>query len=133
MVRRFAPVALVACCATAAVAQERLTVDQAVALALRGNQRLRATVGRAQASHQAALAVGSRLLPSIHLSEEYQHWNCPAAIRFVDTTTGAKCVDDFPSLPPPDLSGFSATQQMQVSALLGPLLGPPVVVRKQDT
>ena len=86
-------VALV-CRATASFAQERLTVDQAVALARKGNLRLLTVEKRAGGSHDTALAVGARLLPAVHLSEEYQHWDCPFAIDF--TTFQGGCSPTMP-------------------------------------
>ncbi|HEX9100688.1 MAG TPA: hypothetical protein VF997_00725, partial [Polyangia bacterium] len=71
------------CCATASFAQERLTVDDAVRLALKGNYRLLVVSKRALGSHDTALSVGARLLPAVRLTEECQHWDCPFAINFM--------------------------------------------------
>ena len=78
-------VALV-CCATASFAQERLTVDDAVKLALKGNYRLLTVGKRALGSHDVALSQGARLLPAVRLSEEYQHWDCPFTIDLMSFT-----------------------------------------------
>ncbi len=75
--------AALVCCATASFAQERLTVEQAVQLAGGGNRGLLTVEKRAVASHDVALSIGSRLLPSVHLSEEFQHWDCPFAVNFI--------------------------------------------------
>lgn len=82
-------VALV-CCATASFAQERLTVDDAVKLALKGNYRLLTVGKRALGSHDVALSQGARLLPAVRLSEEYQHWDCPFAIDFMTFVGGCQ-------------------------------------------
>ena len=82
-------VALV-CCATASFAQERLTVDDAVKLALKSNYRLLTVEKRALGSHDVALSVGARLLPAVRLSEEYQHWDCPFAIDFMTFVGGCQ-------------------------------------------
>jgi outer membrane protein len=98
------------CCATASFAQERLTVEQAVQLAVKGNLPLLSVGKRAVATHDVALSTGARLLPAVHLSEEYQHWDCPFAIDF--TTFSGGCASTTP-----------------------PMMGvmPPLVARKQDT
>jgi outer membrane protein len=93
------------CCATASFAQERLTVEQAVQAAVKGNLRLLTVEKRATAGHDVALSTGARLLPGVHLSEEYQHWDCPFAIDFT---------------PPAFASGCQKTAAM-------------LVARKQDT
>lgn len=79
-------------CATASFAQERITVDDAVKLALQGNYRLLTVGKRAAGSHDLALSTGARLLPSVRLSEELQHWDCPFAIDLA--TFSGKCQTD---------------------------------------
>ena len=79
------------CCATASFAQERLTVEQAVELAVKGNLRLLSVEKRAVASHDVALSTGARLLPGVRLSEEYQHWDCPFAIDFTPPAFASGC------------------------------------------
>jgi outer membrane protein TolC len=132
-VRALGPVALILMCAAASFAEEPITVETAVTLALRSNRRLLSATKRAAASHSTALSVGSRLLPSVHLSEEYQHWDCAASIELTRFGAGAQCPSSFTTPPPPDLSAFSAMQQLQLGALLSPLAGPPITVRAQDT
>ncbi|MGZ3405923.1 MAG: hypothetical protein ACXVAN_05725, partial [Polyangia bacterium] len=68
------------CCATASFAQERLTVEQAVELAVKGNRPLLSVAKRAAATHDVALSTGARLLPAVRLSEEFQRWDCPFTI-----------------------------------------------------
>ncbi|HEX6836029.1 MAG TPA: hypothetical protein VF334_05620, partial [Polyangia bacterium] len=85
----FVVAATAVCCASASFAQERLTVDDAVHLALKGNYRLLTIGKRALGSHDVALSVGARLLPAVRLSEEYQHWDCPfALIDFMTFSAG---------------------------------------------
>lgn len=71
------------CCATASFAEKRrLTVDEAVQLAVKQNPRLRGASLRQAGGHDAARSVGARLLPSVHLYEEYQHYKDPFAVDF---------------------------------------------------
>jgi outer membrane protein TolC len=131
-------------CATAsligsAAAQEKITVERAVDLALKGgNLRLLSVEKRATAGHDQARSVGARMLPSIHLSEEYQRWDCPAAISLTNFSAGAQCLATLQAMPKPMLpkmlDGFTTQQTATITGLLGPFLaGPPTVVRFQDT
>jgi outer membrane protein TolC len=88
---------------------ERLSVDDAVKLALENNPRNRADHVRADAAHDVARSVRGRLGFSLRLSEEYQHFDCPFAVSF--TTFQGGCIANLPASP-----GM-----------------PPLVVRKQDT
>jgi outer membrane protein len=73
----------VVCCATASFAEpRRLAVDEAVALALQQNPRLRGTTQRQAASRDTARSTGARMLPSLHLTDEYQHWKDPFILPF---------------------------------------------------
>jgi len=74
--------ALVGTTATAHAAARTLTIDEAVSLALQSNPRLAAARSRVQAADDSATSAGRRMLPSVHLSEEFQHWNAPFAIAF---------------------------------------------------
>jgi outer membrane protein TolC len=94
-------------------AAERLTVEQAVDLALKQNRRLLAVEKRASAGHDVALATGAHLLPAVRLSEEYQHWDCAAAFSLSRFGDGAVCLEQ---------ALKTATADM-----------PPIVARKQDT
>ncbi|MDB4966382.1 MAG: hypothetical protein JWN44_2071 [Myxococcales bacterium] len=72
------------CCASASFAASRqLGVDEAVELALSQNPRLRGATLRQGAAHDAARSVGAHMLPSVHLSEEYQRYKDPFAITFM--------------------------------------------------
>src|ERR1700744_425913 len=85
--------------ATASFAAERITVDQAVQMALKGTRRLASVEKRAGWSHDIALSTGARLLPSVHLSEEFQHWDCPAAFNLSNFAGGAECLSTINAMP----------------------------------
>jgi outer membrane protein len=81
-----------------------LTVDDAVKLALsqaHGNVRERQLREQAEAAHDTALGVRSRMLFSLHASEEFQRYNCPYGVSL--TLLVAACVDDLP----PDPNGIA--------------------------
>lgn len=135
-VHNLAVVTAVVCCAGASWATERIGVDQAVELALKQNFRLLSIEKRAGATHDVALSTGARLLPSIHLSEEYQRWNCAAAFSLQRFSGGAQCLSDIEAMPSPgapDLSAFTPAQQAQLGSLLSGFAGPPVVARDVNT
>jgi outer membrane protein TolC len=78
-----AAVALVICCASGAFAEKRqLTIDDAVKLAMQRNPRLLSTAVRSSSARDATLSVGARMLPSVVLSEEYQHFDSPFNLNF---------------------------------------------------
>ncbi|HWE29599.1 MAG TPA: TolC family protein [Polyangia bacterium] len=116
-----------------ASAKEQLTVEQATDLALKQNLRLMAQHKRAEVGHDVALSAGGRMLPSVHLSEEYQHWDCAAALSLANFAGGAQCKDDvikYAQEHPVSTTGLSTAELN----LLGPLFaGPPIVARAQDT
>ena len=66
----------------AQAAPRALTIDDAVALALRTNPQLASARSRAEAGDINAASAGRRMLPSIHVSDEAQLWNAPFAIAF---------------------------------------------------
>ena len=66
----------------AQAAPRALTIDDAVALALRTNPRLASARARAEGGDIYAASVGRRMLPAIHVSDEAQLWNAPFAIAF---------------------------------------------------
>ncbi|HVT07251.1 MAG TPA: TolC family protein [Polyangia bacterium] len=74
--------ALVATTGLAHAASRTLTIDEAVALALRSNPRLAAARARAESGEVLATSTGRRMLPSIHVSDEAQYWNAPFAVAF---------------------------------------------------
>jgi outer membrane protein len=66
----------------AQAAPHALTIDDAVALALRTSPQLASARARAEAGDISAASAGRRMLPSIHVSDEAQLWNAPFAIAF---------------------------------------------------
>ena len=66
----------------AQAAPRALTIDDAVALALRTNPQLASARARAEGGDINAASLGRRMLPSIHVSDEAQLWNAPFAIAF---------------------------------------------------
>lgn len=66
----------------AAAAGRALTVEQAVELALATNPRIASARERLRAADDQASSVRARLLPSVHLSEEYQVYNSAFLISF---------------------------------------------------
>jgi outer membrane protein len=66
----------------AQAAPRALTIDDAVALALRTNPRLASARQRAEAGDVNAVSAGRRMLPAIHVSDEAQLWNLPFIIPF---------------------------------------------------
>src|SRR5579863_91611 len=74
----------------AEAAPRALTIDDAVALALRTNPQLAAARARAESGDINAVSVGRRMLPSIHLNEEAQLWNKPFIIPFPAANGGTQ-------------------------------------------
>lgn len=70
------------CASAAQAAPRKLTVDEALKMALDSNPRLRAARARAEAAHNQADSVRGHYLPSLNLSDEYQHYNSNFAIAF---------------------------------------------------
>jgi outer membrane protein TolC len=68
--------------ATAEAAPRTLTIDEAVALALKTNPRLAAARARAESADALASSAGRRMLPSLHVSDEAQYWNAPFSVSF---------------------------------------------------
>jgi outer membrane protein TolC len=72
--------------ATAAHAQRHLSVDEAVQLALATNPHLRSVGARAEGSRDLARSTRGRLLPSVHVTEEWLHYDSPFALPFMGLT-----------------------------------------------
>ena len=72
----------VALAAPAALAEEPLTVEQAVQEALQRNANLNAARAGAEAADDSAKSVRGRLLPGVFLQNEYQHYTKPFVISF---------------------------------------------------
>jgi outer membrane protein len=66
----------------AQAAPRALTIDDAVALAMKTSPRLAAQRARAEAGEVTAGSVARRMLPSVHVSDEAQVWNAPFAVAF---------------------------------------------------
>lgn len=74
----------------AQAAPRALTIDDAVALALRTNPQLASARARAEAGDINAVSAGRRMLPSIHVSDEAQLWNAPFIIPFPAANGGTQ-------------------------------------------
>jgi len=82
---------LAAALSTASLAEaapRTLTIEDAVALALKTSPQLAAQRARAEAGDVTAGSVARRMLPSIHVSDEAQVWNKPFAVVFPGAGTG---------------------------------------------
>lgn len=67
---------------------ERLTIEDVAHLVVTSGPELAAVRERAQAAVEQSKSSRGRLLPSVHVSDEYQHWDSP--FRFPATTPGAQ-------------------------------------------
>jgi outer membrane protein len=113
--------ALAAALSTASLAEaapRALTIDDAVALALRTNPRLTSSRARAEAGDINAVSVGRRMLPSIHVSDEAQLWNAPFAIAFPSGNSGTT-----PATPPMALVVRNRETNTFVASFDQPLMG----------
>ncbi len=92
--RRIAAAALAvagAFCSRAAFAEDSvLTVEQVVQLVEQKNPRVLEFLARARGGRDLARSAGGRMLPSFHVSEEYQFWDSTYAVVF---GTGNKALD----------------------------------------
>lgn len=59
-----------------------LTVEQVVQLVEQKNPRVLEFLARARGGHDLERSAGGRMLPSFHVSEEYQLWNNPYVLPF---------------------------------------------------
>ncbi len=80
-----------------ASAQQRLTMDQVVQLAVASSSALEAARARARGDEEQAKSLRGRLLPSVNLSDEWQRWDSPFNVTF-------PIPPDYPSLSARDLS-----------------------------
>ncbi len=126
MMRR-ALVFLCTAAATAAAEPRKLTVDDAVTLALRQNPRLLAVEERVHAARAVAHSARGRLGFSIHASEEYQHWDSPFQISFKSFAGGGGGMVPFPEGTP---DGYKPIILATLATLAN---SPPVNARDQDT
>jgi outer membrane protein len=89
-----------------------LTVEQAVELAIKTNPRLIAARSRLEGSEERTTSAGRRMLPLVHLSEEWQYWNDNFSVAFA-----------IPGAPP---AAFLAREQRTntfVAAIQQPVVG----------
>jgi outer membrane protein TolC len=68
--------------APAVFAEAPLSVEQAVKEALQHNAALNATRARQEAAEAQEKSVRGRLLPGVHVSDEYQHYDKPFGVPF---------------------------------------------------
>jgi len=73
--------ALLASSAAPAEGSQTLTIDDAVAEALRVNDQLHAVRYRAEGAEDTARSARGRLLPALSMSDTWQHWDGPFAIN----------------------------------------------------
>jgi outer membrane protein TolC len=101
-----------------------LTVEEAEREAIEHNLHHRASTEQAAASRDLARSVRGRMGFSIHLSEEYQRYNCPFAISF--TTLQGGCLDSLPVAPAggiPNIVARNANANTFIASADQPLLG----------
>jgi outer membrane protein len=67
---------------TALAEPRRFTVDDVVRIALSSHPRFAAARSNVEAAEEAELSTRGRLLPSVHLSEDAQHYDSPFALPF---------------------------------------------------
>ena len=85
--------ALAATLSAASLAQaapRALTIEDAVALALRTNPQLASARARAESGDINAASVGRRMLPAIRVGDEAQLWNAPFIIPFPAANGGTQ-------------------------------------------
>ena len=80
MIRTLAAAALLVSSATRAEERQVLTIDEAVAEALRVNDQLAAARFQAEGAEDTARSARGRLLPTLNASDTVQHWNAPFVI-----------------------------------------------------
>jgi outer membrane protein len=65
-----------------AAAAETLDIEGVARMAIQSGPELRAARDRAEAAHAQSKSAGGRLLPSVHVTDEFQHWDKPFIIGF---------------------------------------------------
>jgi outer membrane protein len=100
-------------------APRRLSVDDVVTMALDSSPRLSATRSRAAAAHDTSLSAGARLLPSLHVANEYEHYDSPFDIAFSFGGSGATPAMSFPPVRArdQDTNTFSASVRQPLTGL----------------
>jgi outer membrane protein TolC len=110
---RFA-IALALLLPEAALAQARLTVGEAVTEALRTSAQVKAARARADGAADSARSLRGRMLPSVFLSDEQQHYREPWSVDFAL---------DLPGMPPLSLPARNVNTNTFVVSARQPVLG----------
>lgn len=105
--------ATVAAPALAAAADRQLTLEEAESLAQQNNPSLSAHDARVQSAELLARSMRSRMLPSILITDEYQHWDSTV----ISTLTLGSASSDF-TVRNQDTHSFSATASQPLLGLL---------------
>ena len=92
----------------------QLSMEEAEQLALQANPTLSAIKGRADGALLSARAGLSRMLPSVYLTDEYQHWNSPFSISFPSAS---------PDMPPAMFTARDQDSHTFTATVRQPLLG----------
>lgn len=95
-------------------ASRQIGVEEAVQLALRSSPGLQAAFERRDAASSQANALGGRMLPTVRLDEEFQHYNGPFTIAFPLGPPGA---------PPAEFTARNQNTNTFVAGLGQPVLG----------
>jgi outer membrane protein TolC len=90
-------------------ADRLLSVDEAVDMALRSNARLLAAESGMRSDRDLQRSAGSRMLPSIHVADEAQHWDSQYGIPFGSTLFVVR---------DQNINTFAATADQPLSGLL---------------
>jgi outer membrane protein len=80
--RRALVAAILLASGTALAEPRRLTVDDVVRIALSGHPRFAAARSNVEAAQETERSTRGRLFPSVHLSEDAQHYDSPFALPF---------------------------------------------------
>ena len=96
----------------AGAAPASLTVEQAVDLAIKNNPRLVAARSRLEGSEERTTSAARRMLPLVHLSEEWQQWNDQFLVAFA-----------IPGAPPASFLAREQRTNTFVASVQQPVLG----------
>ena len=97
-----------------------ISVEEAVQLAIEGSPGLRASRLRHDSAEDLSRSVRGRFLPSIHLSDEQQHYDRPFAVEF---NLDLPRAPGQPPVPPPSFVARNTNTNTFVAAVGEPLLG----------
>jgi len=110
---RFA-IALALLLPEAALAEARLTVGEAIKEALQTSAQVKAARARADGAADSARSLRGRMLPSVYLSDEQQHYSEPWTVDFAL---------DLPGMPPLSLPARNINTNTFVVSARQPVLG----------